>query len=140
MEFTKCKICNSIIKVDSKISNKEKKECLCIECLKSQCIFKGRNYNVSTHTACHCNSIRPPVYRLIGNKEVCICYSHWKNMFCKECIVCSTRRNVKVYIDGMPYCEQCKIDEDKHCRDVMNMLEDVLYKDVLYRIIKKVKA
>ena len=138
MQTTNCKICSCNVQVDARLSKCEKNECICSECLKSQCVFKGKSYNVNTHTASHCNSIRPPIYRYIGNKEICICYSHWNKYFKKQCVKCKTQRNVKECIDGMPYCENCKIDETKHCRYISNMLEDYVNRDVIQEIIKKI--
>lgn len=142
MEDANCSICNNTVKIDGRITKKEKGECLCYECISNMCEYRGKTYNVSTHTACHCNTLRPPIKKLLpSGKEVCICYSHWKHYFNKRCVRCKVRNNrVKVCIDGLPYCNECKIDEREYCKTVSSIIINKcnLNNDVTDEIMNKI--
>ena len=141
MDVSYCNICKNIIKVDGRIKKKEQKQCVCYECMSNMCECRGKTYNVSTHTASHCNTLRPPIKRLLPNgKEVCICYSHWNHYFNKRCVKCKKVNNVKVCIDGLPYCNECKIDEKEYCKTVSSIIVNncKLNNDVTDEIMNKV--
>ena len=138
-----CKICNKEIKIDKRLEKEAREECLCIECMSKECYCAGETYNVSTHTARHCNTIRPPIRKMLPNGEtVCICYSHWKHYYTKRCIKCKSRNGcqVKVRIDGLPYCERCKIDDTEHCKTVSNILNKYIVNDVSQEIVKRIRV
>lgn len=137
MEESYCNICSNRVKVDARLTKKEQTQCVCYDCMSNMCEYRGKSYNVSTHTANHCNTLRPPMKKLLPNgKEVCICYSHWKHYFNKICITCC-KRNTTVCMDGLPYCNTCKIDEKEYCRTVSSIIEGHLNNDITYEIMNK---
>lgn len=135
MDVSYCIVCNSSIKIDKTQEIYKKKQCYCVDCITSSCVYKGVSYNVSTHTACHCNSIRAPIKKIINGKEITLCYSHWKHIFLKKCILCGDKHKVKLCKDGLPYCKSCELDEETYNNKVKNILDKYVHTDLSMKIM-----